>query len=114
MERFRYEFDFYKIIEDYREEVNLYILIGYIFLNQFVRQEPFHLTNEEIKQVFEDFLENDENVSTIDNILIFELKSVDKETLSFIKMILKYMFVQYSEINVENNLIKIYLEKDEN
>lgn len=91
------------------------LIKGYIFLHQLLRDDIVYLTNEELIWEFKESLEDGESFTYKNNKFIFVLNNITDEVIEYIKMMLKYLLILYTDFNVDylNNEITFLRLKDE-
>lgn len=112
LEDFQYEFDFSTYVDNYHIDNTPYLFMGYCHLHQFVLQDLFHLTNEELLLEFENKLDIGEEIICNENKFILKLNEINEEIIDFIKLCLKYYLILYTDFKIENNNVSfIRIEK---
>ena len=102
---FKYEFDFFKLDSDYEFNDSYYPFIGYVSLNQYVKQDLFSLSNKELIEEFQKTLESGEIISEHENEFILTLNSADDRIVEYVKLFLQCYLIVYSDFIVDNNKI---------
>lgn len=116
LEEFKYEFDLRHTEITLYYNGSLYLFMGYVFLHQLLKNDIVYLTNEELIQEFKESLEENEIFAFRDNKFIFKLNKITDEVIEYIKMMLKYLLILYTDFNVDyiNNEITFLRIRDEN
>ena len=115
LEEFKYEFDLRHTTITRYYNGSIYLFIGYVALHQLLRNELFCLTNDELIQEFKTSLEENELITVKDDKFIFALNNITDEVIEYIKMMLKYLLILYTDFNVDyaDNKITFLRKKDE-
>ena len=110
LDDFKYEFDLSCMLNNNTCNINPLILYGYIYLHQFVKQDIAEQTNNNnmLLKIFEELLDKNEKITVNeDGVFTLKLNEINKETIDYVKFILKYSLTLNEDFNIdiENKII---------
>lgn len=104
-EDFKYTFDLFGLDSRIIDHDFYPLLIGYIYLHQLVMQDIPVLGNDEIERIFKISMEEGESIEIKDDSFTLKVKEVTDEIIDFVRFVLKYSLILYTDFKVNGNII---------